>query len=560
MNKKKILCRNLLLCFLVFLLYFATCLTFFFLVQNQEKSETLSYANRITEKLTIDGNPETACNHYPNDQFHVSFFYNSSAIPVYDNLNYTDWSGTNENETAKKGTVSIGYDEALKEEATVIYAYHSESGYLLRLARVTTGLYRKSKLILLYGSLSVFVGVIIAYILLYLSFKRALRPLKLQISKLQDITQKDRIIEYEDDLNYLTAIIRDSRHQLKHQLSENIIGEQKIAFVLDSFSQGLIVIDSNYHVILVNTKALSIYNLDKEDVQGHSMEVINTSHELTVNFSMVIHTKKSITCLEKRDGRVYQCSINPIQFSWTQGKPSDDTGASLLMIDVTDEYNSGEMKKEFFANASHELKSPLTSILGYLQLIENGTLKGEMADKAIGKCIDDAHRMNTIISDMLALSSLEREALRPIEEINLPQFTDNIISSLKIQAESKNISIHTSYQPFVIKMNTDDLDKLLRNFIDNAIKYNKENGKIFISIHPENRIMVIRDTGIGIAKENQARVYERFFRVDKARSRKNGGTGLGLAIVKHICNYYDLQIELQSELDKGTEFTIHFPE
>jgi two-component system phosphate regulon sensor histidine kinase PhoR len=276
---------------------------------------------------------------------------------------------------------------------------------------------------------------------------------------------------------------------------------------------------------------------------------------------MVIHTKTPITYIEKIDGRVYQCDINPIDYVWTRNTATNQQiGASLLLIDITDDYNSGEMKKEFFANASHELKSPLTSILGYLQLIENGTIKGEMADQAITKCIDDAHRMNKIISDMLSLSSLEKEALRPIEEIYLPSALDSIIAELSIQALSKKVEIKTSYESLTIKMNPDDFDRMVRNLIDNGIKYNKDGGKLFISVKKEERTLSIEDTGIGIDEKDQARVFERFYRVDKARSRRNGGTGLGLAIVKHICNYYDLEIKLDSEPGRGSKFTIHFPE
>ena len=161
---------------------------------------------------------------------------------------------------------------------------------------------------------------------------------------------------------------------------------------------------------------------------------------------------------------------------------------------------------------------------------------------------------------MLSLSSLERESLRPIEEISLPSALQSILSSLKLQCEIKKITVQTKLSPMIVKMNPDDFDKMVRNLIDNGIKYNKEGGKLIVSNDNKLRTLTIEDNGIGIAEENVPRVFERFFRVDKARSRRNGGTGLGLAIVKHICNYYELEITLDSTLGKGSRFTIHFPE
>lgn len=414
-----------------------------------------------------------------------------------------------------------------------------------------------AKRMLEYGPIVCVFLIIVVCVFLSFNYRKSLRPLKLQISKLQNLTNISRTIDYEDDLNYLTMVLRDSRHKLRNELEINRISDQKMNFILDSFSEGLIVIDSSYKVVLVNKKALQIFSYEKDEIQDRHLENLNAPHELEVNFSMVIHTNKSLSFVQKINSRVYQCDINPIDYSWTRGITNEKNGASLVLIDITDDYNSGSMKKEFFANASHELKSPLTSVLGYLQLIEAHAIQDpEDVEKAIAKCIFESKRMNKIISDMLTLSSLESESLKQIEEIPVCQITDSILSSLEPQIIKKNIHVVKDYHPFVIKMNFEDFDKLIRNLLDNGIKYNKEGGSLFITIQ-DYRISV-RDTGIGISLENQSRVFERFFRVDKARSKKSGDTGLGLAIVKHICNYYDAQVSLKSTLDVGSEFTIEF--
>jgi two-component system phosphate regulon sensor histidine kinase PhoR len=562
MNRKKVLTKNFLICLLVFLVYLGTCLAFFFLAKGREEENLTDFGNMLVQFMNQGNDSKDIVELTKGDEeFHVSVYVDNNPIPVYDNEDYflnDDHYIPQQMEYGKISNLQDGYFHTVCP--TITYYFQSQQVFI-RLAKNYSSSYQTARNILLYGSIIFFLGDVAAYILSYFYFIRSLRPLKLQVGKLQDIIKKNRVIEFEDDLDFLTSMIRDSRHELRHELEENQIGNQKIEFILDSFSQGLIVIDSTYKIIIINKKALMTLNKNREDVQQRYLNSLNCSHEMEVNFSMVIHTKTPITYIEKIDGRVYQCDINPIDYVWTRNTATNQQiGASLLLIDITDDYNSGEMKKEFFANASHELKSPLTSILGYLQLIENGTIKGEMADQAITKCIDDAHRMNKIISDMLSLSSLEKEALRPIEEIYLPSALDSIIAELSIQALSKKVEIKTSYESLTIKMNPDDFDRMVRNLIDNGIKYNKDGGKLFISVKKEERTLSIEDTGIGIDEKDQARVFERFYRVDKARSRRNGGTGLGLAIVKHICNYYDLEIKLDSEPGRGSKFTIHFPE
>ena len=560
MNRKQVLGRNFIVSFFAFLIFFFTSMTFFLVTKQGEIRETDLIANNIITRIDEDDETISTLQSAYRDSplIRVTFYNIDSNIPITDTLNHLepDPDFVSESKTA------LSYDSAFQTKAFRRYQRcKKQSRIVLRVSKRPNDGYLIARFLFLWGSMIVALLCISFYILLYLNYKKFLIPLKTQIRKMQQFVQPGSTITYDEDINYMAYILRDSRHRLMHQLEENAITAQKMDFILDSFSQGLIVIDASYKVVMINKQALSIFQKQKSDVQTRYFEALEAPHDFFVNFSMVIQTEKPIQFIEHIGTRVYQCDINTIQYGWAKSLNREEkNGASLLMIDITDDYNSSEMKKEFFANASHELKSPLTSLLGYMQLIENGTIKGDAVLPALEKCIQDAQRMDKIISDMLTLSSLEREALRPIEEIPLPKALDQIVSTLQYQLQEKKIAIHRSYEPLSIKMSPDDFERMTKNLIENAIKYNKGHGNIYLTIEKEKRDLIIKDDGIGIAKENQSRVFERFYRVDKARSRRNGGTGLGLAIVKHICNYYELTITLDSELGKGSAFTIHFPE
>lgn len=560
MNRKQVLGRNFIVSFFAFLIFFFTSLTFFLVTKQGEIRETDLIANNIITRIDEDDETISTLQSAYRDSplIRVTFYDIDSNIPIADTLNHLE----PDPDLVLESKTALSYDSAFQAKAFRRYQRcQKQKRIVLRVSKKPNDGYLIAHFLFLWGSMIVALLCISFYVLLYLNYKKSLIPLKTQIRKMQQFVQPGSTITYDEDINYMAYILRDSRHRLMHQLEENAITAQKMDFILDSFSQGLIVIDASYKVVMINKQALSIFQKQKSDVQTRYFEALEAPHDFFVNFSMVIQTEKPIQFIEHIGTRVYQCDINTIQYDWAKSLNREEkNGASLLMIDITDDYNSSEMKKEFFANASHELKSPLTSLLGYMQLIENGTIQGDAILPALEKCIQDAQRMDKIISDMLTLSSLEREALRPIEEILLPKALDQIISTLQYQLQEKKIAIHRYYEPLSIKMSPDDFERMTKNLIENAIKYNKEHGNIYLTIEKEKRNLIIKDDGIGIAKENQSRVFERFYRVDKARSRRNGGTGLGLAIVKHICNYYELTITLDSELGKGSAFTIHFPE
>jgi len=556
MNKKQLVWTDVILFFLTFVVFLVSSLTMFISSKRATLEDVKNIANSYVHSLNEGITPEELITYTSGSPIYISFYKDKSTKPFLD-------SNPVEKEDVDISQIKLISPEIINDSSvgylvSQVYSYTSGSDSYIRVEKRVPDNYFAAKNFLIYGSMVVFILYVCFVIYSFFNFKKSLVPLKSQIRKLQNIVSSDRPIQYDDDLKYLALIVRDSRKELQEQFELNKTGEQKINFIMDSISQGLVVIDASYKIVMVNKKAMEVFNIPKSEIENKNIEVLRASHALEINLSMAVKTSRSLVCNETINGRIYQCNINPIDYSWTRG--NEPNGASLLMIDITEEYNSSKMKKEFFDNASHELKSPLTSMLGYQQMIQQGiiTSKDEI-DEAINKSIKECVRMNKIIMDMLSLSSLENEELRPVEEIEMSSQISRILDSLEYQINNKHIKIVLSKDPFVIKMNYEDFDRLFRNLIDNAIKYNKESGKITININPKNRTISIKDTGIGLSELDRNRIFERFYRVDKARSRENGGTGLGLAIVKHICNYYEIKVDVISHLGLGTEFILTIP-
>jgi two-component system phosphate regulon sensor histidine kinase PhoR len=221
------------------------------------------------------------------------------------------------------------------------------------------------------------------------------------------------------------------------------------------------------------------------------------------------------------------------------------------------------VRQEFFSNASHELKTPLTSIRGYIELLENGIISEEKMKKDfLSRIKKETEKMTNLINDILMISRLEtKEAEVVLTEVRLCPLVKEVCTSLEPLAAECNVTIEMNCRPLSMTANSQQLQELFSNLITNAVKYNKPGGKVYVTVtsEPNDIIIIIEDTGVGIPEESKQRVFERFYRVDKGRSKKMGGTGLGLSIVKHVVNYYNGTIELDSKLMEGTKFTVHLP-
>ena len=552
MNKRQFTFNSLIGYFIVFLVYVISLLSLYIVTFNDYKKTINKQCDKIYEYFVNEGDEEKIIKIYSSfENLRISFI--DDKVITYDSYNiFNDASNIEENKVFSYTNTSLN--------STYYYCAKHVSGtqiYIRVGIQLTTPVILSYNF-LIYGSITFLTMMIIFIIYVNHMYDDAFKPIKIQVKKLQKIVNKKKTISYDDDLKNLALIVRDSRKELEEQFKITKQSEQKIEFILDSFSEALVVIDSDYKIIMFNKKASEIFEIKKEEAYNKSFDVMVKAKHIEGNMSMVVQTNRAFSYVEKIEGKVYECLINPIDYEWSS--INEKAGASLLMIDITDEYNSSEMKKQFFANASHELKTPLTSIIGYLEMMKVGILSSkEEIDNAIDKSINDASRMKKIIFDMLELSSLENETLRPITLINIKGTLKEIITSLEVETEKRGLKIlFANNDDFDIRMNKDDFERLFKNLIENAIIYNKPNGCITINIDRNKRSVSIKDEGIGIKEEDISRIFERFYRVDKARSRRESGTGLGLAIVKHICEYYDYKITVQSTINIGSIFTIKF--
>lgn len=552
MNKRQFTFNSLIGYFIVFLVYVISLLSLYIVTFNDYKKTINKQCDKIYEYFVNEGDEEKIIKIYSSfENLRISFI--DDKVITYDSYNiFNDASNIEENKVFSYTNTSLN--------STYYYCAKHVSGtqiYIRVGIQLTTPVILSYNF-LIYGSITFLTIMIIFIFYVNHMYDDAFKPIKIQVKKLQKIVNKKKTISYDDDLKNLALIVRDSRKELEEQFKITKQSEQKIEFILDSFSEALVVIDSDYKIIMFNKKASEIFEIKKEEAYNKSFDVMVKAKHIEGNMSMVVQTNRAFSYVEKIEGKVYECLINPIDYEWSS--INEKAGASLLMIDITDEYNSSEMKKQFFANASHELKTPLTSIIGYLEMMKVGILSSkEEIDNAIDKSINDASRMKKIIFDMLELSSLENETLRPITLINIKGTLKEIITSLEVETEKRGLKIlFANDDDFDIRMNKDDFERLFKNLIENAIIYNKPNGCITINVDRKKRSVSIKDEGIGIKEEDISRIFERFYRVDKARSRRESGTGLGLAIVKHICEYYDYKITVQSTINIGSIFTIKF--
>lgn len=380
---------------------------------------------------------------------------------------------------------------------------------------------------------------------LILSMRKYLRPLSLATEKLEGITNTNNVSN-KDTIEALVSSIDCASNTISLQMNYLKQEKDKVLYIMNHISQGLIIINQNDEVEMINDYTLKILELNEKNIIGKNYIYCFRDQDINEAIDDVKINNTSISIELVLNGFTYQVNIN--QF---------DNKIAILLTDITKIKNLDNTKREFFSNASHELKSPLTSIIGYQQMIKEGIITDEEEIKeATTKTIIEANRMNDIIIEMLELSKLESQISYEYEKINIQEIIDEVLISLENEIAVKNISITKKLDTSSIMGCKEHIYTLIKNIIENSIKYNKNNGKINITLKANK--FEVEDTGIGIEEKNISRIFERFYRVDKAKSKELGSTGLGLAIVKHICKMYNYKIDVNSSLGIGTTFTITF--
>lgn len=332
--------------------------------------------------------------------------------------------------------------------------------------------------------------------------------------------------------------IADQMEQLHHR-------EKELKTVTDAMQEGLILIDLDDWILLSTPAVVSLLGLhDTDPLPDDVKEIIDKNSRLA-------HTEGIV----ERNGRNIQISASPI-ISRKILK-----GTSILVVDVTEEYHEEQVRREFTANVSHELKTPLQSIMGSAELLENHLVKDEDRDGFYKKIHESSAQLLTLIDDIIRLSHLDENQRFEEIKLNLKSPVTEALEALQGSAYRHGIKLETNLSDTMILANFRLVYEIAYNLIDNSIRYNKEKGKTKITVkeHRGQAILQVADTGIGIPQEAQNRIFERFYRVEKSHSRKNGGTGLGLSIVKHAVQQCHGTIRLESELGKGSTFTVIFP-
>ena len=351
-----------------------------------------------------------------------------------------------------------------------------------------------------------------------------------------------------EELSPLLRRINQQHLQIDSQMRKLQRKTDEFIQITSHMQEGLVVLDKETHIRSINTAAMKIFGAEEACV-GSSFFQVNRSNALRQALNDALDHGHGSTVLEL-DGRAFRFDMSSIQ------SDGNLLGAVILAVDVTETQNAEQMRREFSANVSHELKTPLQGIIGSAELLESELAKPEDQPRFIGHIRKEASRLVNLIEDIIRLSQLDEGVELPKENVDILELAEDVKAILEASAAEKQVTIHVSGTGFSVVGVRRMLQEIIYNLCDNAIKYNVPGGSV--TIHAENNRLVVSDTGIGIPAEHKDRIFERFYRVDKSHSKASGGTGLGLSIVKHAVAYHNAGISLESTPGKGTTITIQF--
>lgn len=441
---------------------------------------------------------------------------------------------------------SSRYSATFTEE-TIYYASMLSSGEVLRIAAS-----RLTMLSLLLGmGRQLFIIIAIALILSGVLAFRIAKSISDPLNRLD----LDSPLENDtyDEIAPLLTKIEQGRREIARKKEELEEKKEEFDAVTRNMDEGLVLMNRNHEIISINPAAQVYYDTDYRSV-GRSFLTIDRSPKIGKLLDAA-EKEGSAETIREHKGREYQIHAGRIRSG------SHFTGIALLIFDITEKAFAERNRKEFTANVSHELKSPLHSIMGRAELIEQGMVDKEDMPEFAGTIRKEAARLVSLIDDIIRLSELDEGAELPTEEIELKSCIAEEIEPLRAAAGKKNIAISIDGDEVHCTTSRRLLTEIIYNLCDNAVKYNKDGGSVTVTVSAEGSQAVIKvsDTGIGIPAEHQSRIFERFYRVDKSHSRASGGTGLGMSIVKHAVHYLHGSISLKSTEGEGTTITVKIP-
>lgn len=470
---------------------------------------------------------------------------------LYDNESDAQIMDNHANREEIKEALKDGYGESVRYSKTLttqsLYsAQRLDNGTVIRLS-VT----RHSILVLLFRMFQpLFLILVLAFLLsLWLSHSIA-KSIVLPLNRL-DLDHPLENDAYEEISPLLRRI---ARHQKEVTEREVLLEQRQSEFdtIISKIKEGMILLDNNCRIISINQAAQDILQTDQTCLGKDMLQILRN---LSLNnwLEKGLQGRKQEGILQLDDAH-YKVMVRPIQ--------SEDkvTGLAILFFDVTDQLQAEQLRREFTANVSHELKTPLHLISGYSEMLASDVVAQKDIPQFAEKIHSESQRMIQLVEDIIKLSHLDESEELAMEPVNLYQISEEVLDSLSAKANERHINLHLLGEPAYITGNHALIHSLIYNLCDNAIIYNRDKGDVTVNVtsNKDNIVLTVQDTGVGIAKDEQERIFERFYRVDKSRSKKLGGTGLGLSIVKHAVNQHHADIKVESQLGLGTKMTVTF--
>ncbi|MEG1846450.1 MAG: ATP-binding protein, partial [Oscillospiraceae bacterium] len=443
----------------------------------------------------------------------------------------------------QNGTGEATRNSETLSEKTYYYAMKLDDGNILRIATTTksfVGVLYKTAPIIIFIILISILGVVIVARLLTKAIVSPINKLNLDAPLSNN--------EY-DELSPLLIRMDRQNKKIDDQLKKLTQKQKDFDFITDNMNEALVIFGGDGKVLSANKSAAVMFSL--EDISNNSyLELCRDANYLDIINSAFKGTQKSTKF--NKNGRIYVLSATPVKGS----------AAVLFGVDITEKEQAEKVRREFSANVSHELKTPLTSIMGCAEIMQNGLAKKEDFPHFSEQIYNESKRLLSLIEDIINLSRLDEDDFKnEFNQVRLKDVCEKAISALYKKAESKKVLLSFDGEDITINGFEPTLFEMIYNLCDNSITYNKEGGTVKINLYNDENnkiILSVTDNGIGIEEKYKERVFERFFRVDKSHSKQTGGTGLGLSIVKHAALMHDAEIEIKSKVQEGTEIKIIF--
>jgi two-component system phosphate regulon sensor histidine kinase PhoR len=522
---------------------------FWFVFSDEQEAEVRQYTDKIISVYNSDSEIDLS-KYYGIGDFRVTLIKSDGSV-VSDSVDTDVNSMPNHSDrpefeqAIKDGNGSSHRMSETLNKITYYYAGKTADGSVIRVAKTIDSIYGIF-LFVIPSILIIMIGVfVVCTILTKRSTKKIIEPIK-------EMADNGNGSPY-DELLPLSQKIASQQRQIKRQMRRLQFEKDKISTLIENMAEGFILIDVDKKVLMSNYSASKLLGADDDGVTDKTLIAFSRNEVLNdcVDKALSGESKNGDTTVK---GRALQIITNPV---YSNGEKN---GAICLIIDVSAKKKAEKMRREFTANVTHELKTPLTSISGYAEIIASGLVKPDDIPNFANKIHKESGRLLSLISDIMELSQLdEKFSDEEFAPVDLAGVAAEVAEDLRSNAEKHGITITVDTKTAVINGNRNQIYELIYNLCDNAIHYNRENGSVKIITGDDNEhpFVKVADTGIGIPEKHHKRVFERFYRVDKSRSKETGGTGLGLAIVKHITERHGGEISLESS-EQGTTFTARF--